>query len=149
MINIKVFNNQSSLPQYQTTGSAGCDVYAKLDVGIYSVTIEPGEAKLINTGLYVEIPEGYEIQIRPRSGLALKHSISIPNTPATIDSDFRGEIGVILINHGNKPFEVKHGDRIAQFVLNKVEQIKWIPVNSIEDLSSTDRGVGGFGSTNI
>ena len=147
MIDVKVFNTGKDLPKYQTPASAGCDVYAKLDDGVYSVTIDPGEAKLIKTGMFTEIPEGYEIQIRPRSGLALKYSISIPNSPATLDSDYRGEIGVILINHGKKPFEVKNGDRIAQLVLNKVEQINWIPVNSLEDLSKTERGLGGFGST--
>lgn len=149
MIDVKVFNDGSVLPKYQTSASAGCDVYAKLDSGVYSVTIDPGEAKLIKTGIFTEIPEGYEIQIRPRSGLALKHSISIPNSPATLDSDYRGEIGVILINHGKKPFEVKNGDRIAQLVLNKVEQINWISVSSLEDLSKTERGLGGFGSTGV
>lgn len=149
MIDVKVFNTGKDLPKYQTSASAGCDVCAKLDDGVYSVTIDPGEAKLIKTGMFTEIPEGYEIQIRPRSGLALKHSISIPNSPATLDADYRGEIGVILINHGKKPFEVKNGDRIAQLVLNKVEQINWISVSSLEDLSKTERGLGGFGSTGV
>lgn len=147
MIDVKVFNTGEDLPKYQTPASAGCDVYAKLDDGVYSIIIDPGETKLINTGIATEIPEGYEIQVRPRSGLALKNSVTVCNSPGCVDADYRNFIGVILINHGKHPFEVKNGDRIAQLVLNKVEQINWISVSSLEDLSKTERGLGGFGST--
>lgn len=147
MIDVKVFFNGKELPKYQTSQSAGCDVCAVLDAGLYSVTIDPGEIKLINTGLSVAIPEGYEIQVRPRSGLAAKHGITVLNTPGTIDADYRGLIKVILINHGDKPFEIKNGERIAQLVLNKVEQINWIPVVSKDELEQSERGEGGFGST--
>lgn len=143
-MNIKVFNESpNQLPQYETSGAAGLDVKANEDV-----TIKPGERALIKTGLYVEIPEGYEIQVRPRSGLAIKYGISVCNTPGTIDHDYRGNIGVILINHGSTDFEVKIGDRIAQLVLNRVERIDWSTVLSKDELSKTDRGAGGFGSTN-
>lgn len=145
MINVKVFNALgTSLPQYETVGSAGMDVRAFIPEPIM---IEPNNRALIPTGLFVEIPEGYEIQVRPRSGLALKKGITVANTPGTVDSDYRNEIGVILINLGVETFVVNPGDRIAQLVLNQVPQINWIPVNSREDLSSTDRGLGGFGST--
>jgi len=127
-------------PKYETPQSAGADVRSKID------TIVPAHGRvLIPTGMYVAIPEGYEIQVRPRSGLALKKGITVLNTPGTIDADFRNEIGVILFNTSNKDFEVKFGDRIAQIVLNKVEQINWVEV---DELDETDRK-GGFGSTNI
>jgi dUTP pyrophosphatase len=147
MINVQVFFEGKDLPKYQTPQSAGCEVCAFLDTGLYSVTIDPGEIKLINTGLSVAIPEGYEIQVRPRSGLAAKHGITVLNTPGTIDADYRGLIKVILINHGDKPFEIKNGERIAQLVLNKVEQINWVPVVSTDELEQSERGEGGFGST--
>lgn len=137
---IKVINNSvSDLPKYETEGSAGLDVRSN-----EMKNIQPGESGLIKTGLFVEIPVGYEIQVRPRSGLAFKKQITVLNSPGTIDSDYRGEIGVILINHGKEPFQVNPGDRIGQLVLNEVKQIVWDPVLVLTD---TDRGNGGFGST--
>lgn len=145
MVKVKVYNESANnLPQYETAGAAGMDVKAFLE---NPITIAPGCRALIPTGLYVEIPKGYEIQVRPRSGLALKKGITVANTPGTIDSDYRNGIGVILINHGSEDFTVDNGDRIAQLVLNQVPQIQWEPVEGIGDLSSTDRGLGGFGST--
>lgn len=147
MINVKVYNESgNSLPQYETIGAAGLDVRAFISEPI---TIAAGHRALIPTGLYVEIPGGYEIQVRPRSGLALKKGVTVLNTPGTIDSDYRNGIGVILANFGNEGFVVNPGDRIAQLVLNKVPQINWVPVESKDDLSSTDRGLGGFGSTGV
>lgn len=131
------------LPSYETQGAAGADLRANLaDRGV--LTLEPGERKLVATGLRLEIPEGYEIQIRPRSGLALKHGITLPNTPGTIDSDYRGPLGVILMNAGDEMFTVNHGDRIAQMVLAPVVQAQF---ELVETLSETERGAGGFGST--
>lgn len=127
------------LPAYATDGAAGMDVLAAEDV-----MLKPGARHAVATGLAVAIPEGFEIQVRPRSGLALKHGISVPNTPGTIDSDYRGELKVILINHGTSGFEVKRGDRIAQLVLAPVTQASWLPV---DELDETSRGEGGFGST--
>jgi len=127
------------LPAYATDGAAGMDVLAAEDV-----MLNPGARHAVATGLAVAIPEGFEIQVRPRSGLALKHGISVPNTPGTIDSDYRGELKVILINHGTSGFEVKRGDRIAQLVLAPVTQASWLPV---DELDETSRGEGGFGST--
>ena len=127
------------LPAYATEGAAGMDVLAAEDV-----ILQPGERWPVATGLAVAIPPGYEIQVRPRSGLALKYGISVPNTPGTIDSDYRGELKVILINHGNTPFEVRRGDRIAQLVLAPVVRASWLKV---DELDETARGVGGFGST--
>ena len=128
-----------TLPAYATDGAAGMDVLAAEDV-----TLAPGERWPVATGLAVAIPHDYEIQVRPRSGLALKHGISVPNTPGTIDSDYRGELKVILINHGNAPFEVRRGDRIAQLVLAPVVRASWLKV---DELDETARGAGGFGST--
>ncbi|MQY43747.1 dUTP diphosphatase [Epibacterium sp. SM1969] len=131
------------LPAYETQGAAGADLRANLpDRGV--LTLEPGERKLVATGLRLEIPAGYEIQIRPRSGLALKHGITLPNTPGTIDSDYRGPLGVILMNAGQEMFTVNHGDRIAQMVLAPVVQAQF---ELAETLSDTERGAGGFGST--
>lgn len=145
MVDVKVYNSSSNnLPAYETIGSAGMDVRAML---ADSVVLKPGERVIIPTGLYVEIPVGYEIQVRPRSGLAFKKGVTVLNTPGTIDSDYRNQIGVILINLGAEDFTIEPGDRIAQLVLNQVPQINWISVNSVEELSSTDRGLGGFGST--
>lgn len=127
------------LPEYETPGAAGLDVKCVEDF-----TIDPGGRYLAKTGLFVEIPHGYEIQVRPRSGLAIKHGITVLNTPGTIDSDYRGEIGVILINHGLRSVEFSAGDRIAQLVLCPVERIQWLPV---ADLTGTKRGEKGFGST--
>ena len=127
------------LPAYATAGAAGMDVVSAEDV-----TLAPGARHAVATGLALAIPQGFEIQVRPRSGLALKHGISVPNTPGTIDSDYRGEVKVILINHGAVSFEVRRGDRIAQLVLAPVTRASWLPV---EELDETARGEGGFGST--
>jgi dUTP pyrophosphatase len=127
------------LPRYATEGAAGMDVLSAEDV-----TLEPGARHAVATGLAVAIPAGYEIQVRPRSGLALKHGIGVPNTPGTIDSDYRGELKVILINHGAEPFAIHRGDRIAQLVLAPVTLAEWSEVAELDD---TARGAGGFGST--
>ena len=137
---VRVINKSNNdLPSYETIGSAGCDVRST-----HSVTLNPGDKLLVKTGLYVEIPIGYEIQVRPRSGLAFKNGITVLNSPGTIDADYRGEIGVILINHGHEQVHLEDGERIGQLVLNKVEQIEWEPVLALAD---TTRGTGGFGST--
>ena len=127
------------LPTYATDGAAGMDV-----VAAEAVTLKPGQRHAVATGLAVAIPDGYEIQVRPRSGLALKHGISVPNTPGTIDSDYRGELKVIMINHGTEDFPIARGDRIAQLVLAPVTQAQW---DEVEELDDTARGSGGFGST--
>ncbi|MDD2716392.1 MAG: dUTP diphosphatase [Candidatus Wallbacteria bacterium] len=129
------------LPQYMTTGSAGMDLYACVPDIEY---LEPGQTMLISTGLRISLPIGYEAQIRPRSGLALKNQVTILNTPGTIDSDYRGVIGVILINFGSRTFEIKRGARIAQMVINRVERIEW---EQVDTLDMTERGSGGFGHT--
>ena len=141
MINLKVkkLNNLAEIPAYQTAEAAGFDLHS-----IEDVVIAPGERKLIGTGLAFEIPAGYEIQIRPRSGLAYKHGITVLNTPGTIDSDYRGEIKVLLINHSNENFEIKVGERIAQAVIKEVIQATF---EEVEELNDTARGAGGFGST--
>lgn len=127
------------LPAYATSGAAGMDVVSAEDV-----TIAPGTRHAVATGLALAIPEGYEIQVRPRSGLALKHGITVPNTPGTIDSDYRGELKVILINLGPEPFAIARGDRVAQLVLAPVVQAAW---HEVAELDATERGEGGFGST--
>jgi dUTP pyrophosphatase len=127
------------LPAYATEGAAGMDVLSAEDV-----TIVPGGRHAVATGIAVAIPPGFEIQVRPRSGLALKHGITVPNTPGTIDSDYRGELKVILINHGADPFDVRRGDRVAQLVLAPVTRATWLEA---EELDDTARGAGGFGST--
>lgn len=129
------------LPKYQTAGAAACDLKAALEI---SFILKPGESALIPTGLFFETPEGYAGHITPRSGLALKHSISIVNSPGILDADYRGELGVILINHGKEDFKVERGDRIGQISFVKVEQANF---NVVSDLNETDRGIGGFGST--
>jgi dUTP pyrophosphatase len=131
------------LPAYQTTGAAGIDLMAALDESA-PISIKPGERLAVPTGLILEIPEGFEGQIRPRSGLALKHGITCLNAPGTIDWDYRGEVKVILINHGHEPFVISHGMRIAQLVIAPVSQAL---IEEIEELSETTRGAGGFGST--
>ena len=131
------------LPQYMTTGSAGLDLFASIE---QSVKIEPGKFKSIPTGIMVAIPEGYEAQIRPRRGLASKYGITVLNSPGTIDSDYRGEINIILINLGDNDFIIKRGDRVAQFVINKVQQAKLIVVDYLPD---SNRGINGFGSTGV
>lgn len=127
------------LPDYATAGAAGMDVVSAEDV-----ELAPGARHAVSTGLAMAIPPGFEIQVRPRSGLALKHGITVPNTPGTIDSDYRGELKVILINHGTAPFSVRRGDRIAQLVLAPVTRGAWLEV---DELGETARGEGGFGST--
>jgi dUTP pyrophosphatase len=127
------------LPRYATEGAAGMDV-----LSAEGLTLAPGARHAVATGLAVAIPPGYEIQVRPRSGLALKHGIGVPNTPGTIDSDYRGELKVILINHGAEPFAIHRGDRIAQLVLAPVTLAEWSEVAELDD---TARGAGGFGST--
>lgn len=127
------------LPAYATDGAAGMDVVSAEDV-----TLAPGARHAVATGLAMAIPHGYEIQVRPRSGLALKHGITVPNTPGTIDSDYRGELKVIMINHGSEPFPIARGDRVAQLVLAPVTQGAW---EEVDDLDETARGAGGFGST--
>ena len=129
------------LPCYATRGAAGMDVVSAEDV-----TIAPGARHPVATGLSVAIPYGYEIQVRPRSGLALKHGITVPNTPGTIDSDYRGELKVLMINHGSEDFAIARGDRVAQLVIAPVVQAAWAEV---EELDATERGEGGFGSTGV
>lgn len=142
MIPVKiVVSPNSKLPEYQSKGSAGADLCACID---NDIVIDPGKVKLIPTGLSIEIPEGYEAQIRPRSGLALKHGISLLNTPGTIDSDYRGEIKIIMANFGEKEFVVTHGMRIAQMVFAKVFKGHFFQTDNLEQ---TDRGSGGFGHT--
>lgn len=130
-----------ALPYYATSGSAGMDIRATLKE---DVIIEPGKVELISTNISVEIPLGYEIQVRPRSGLAAKHSIGILNSPGTIDSDYRGEVKIILMNFGKEDFKVSRGDRIAQLIVSKVYTAKMVEV---KDLNSSNRGKGGFGHT--
>tara|TARA_Y100000815_G_C13220362_1_gene454074 strand:+ start:159 stop:644 length:486 start_codon:yes stop_codon:yes gene_type:complete len=127
------------LPAYATSGAAGMDVVSAEDV-----TIAPGARHPVATGFAMAIPHGYEIQVRPRSGLAFKHGITVPNTPGTIDSDYRGELKVLLINHGTEDFAIARGDRVAQLVLAPVTQASWVVV---DELDATERGEGGFGST--
>lgn len=142
MIEVKiVVGDAFDIPEYQTVGSAGMDLYANNED---AVVLHPGDRKLVPTGLRLQIPEGYEAQIRPRSGLVLKHGVSVLNTPGTIDSDYRGTIGVILWNQGSERFFVNKGDRIAQIVFKKVVKAKLIEV---EELDDSVRGEGGFGST--
>ncbi|WP_085805645.1 dUTP diphosphatase [Roseovarius albus] len=135
------------LPAYETTGAAGADLRANFpEGGQHSVTLAPGERALIPTGLRLAIPAGYEVQIRPRSGLALKHGITLPNTPGTIDSDYRGPLGVIVLNAGQEVFQITHGMRIAQMLVAPVIQAEFVQV---ETLDETARGGGGFGSTGV
>lgn len=129
------------IPEFKTAGSAGMDICS-----IQNDTLAPGEFKIIKTGLACAIPEGYEIQVRPRSGLACKHGVTVINTPGTIDSDYRGEIGVGLVNLSKGQFDIKKGDRIAQLVVNKIERPE---IEIVEELDSTERGEGGFGSTGV
>ena len=141
-MNVSIINkSNNALPAYETENSAGLDIRAFIDE---TVVLKPSERRLIKTGLFIEIPHGYEAQVRPRSGLAFKNGITVLNSPGTIDADYRGEIGVILINHSNENFEINSGDRIAQLVFAKVEQAVW---KVTEALSETERGEGGFGST--
>ena len=141
-VDVKVVATEGAvIPEYKTKGAAGADVCALLKEPVF---LEPGERALIPTGLYFEIPEEYEIQVRPRSGLAFKNGVTVLNTPGTIDSDYRGELKVILINLGKELFTVKNGERIAQIIVAPVTQGKFVIT---ESLSETERGAGGFGST--
>lgn len=142
-LNIRIYNKSTNPnPEYAQIGDAGMDIRASEPAIIY-----PGETKIVKTGLYVAIPKGYEIQVRPRSGMSAKTNIRISNAPGTIDSNYRGEIGVIVDNTGNDEYYINVGDRIAQLVLNKVPTIRWQSVENIEALGETNRGAGGFGST--
>ena len=144
MIPIKIINkSEHELPSYQTTASAGMDLRANNEG---SIVLKPLERAIIPTGIYIELPVGYEAQIRPRSGLAAKKGISLVNSPGTIDADYRGEIGVILVNLSNEPFTVEKGERIAQMVIAKHEQAEWVMV---DELGQSERGAGGFGSTGV
>lgn len=141
-MNIKIINKSShALPNYETIASAGMDLRANLSE---SRVLKPLERSIVGTGLFIELPIGYEAQVRPRSGLAAKKGISVLNAPGTIDADYRGEIGVILVNLSNEDFTVENGERIAQMVIAKHERAEWVEV---EELSETSRGAGGFGST--
>jgi len=139
MIDVKVLKSggYTELPKYETSASAGMDVRSVIDA-----VIPPHGRTLIPTGLFIAVPEGYEMQVRPRSGLALKKGITVLNTPGTVDADYRGEVGVILFNTSDEDFPVKKGDRIAQIVFNKFEQVNWIVS---DELDETERGAGGFG----
>lgn len=144
MLAVNIINqSQHPLPKYQTALSAGMDLHANLTE---PVVLEPQARMLIPTGLFVELPEGYEAQVRPRSGLALKHGITVLNSPGTIDADYRGEIKVLLINHGQDPFTIQNGERIAQMVIAQHATIQWVETQS---LSNTERGEGGYGSTGL
>jgi len=146
-LNVKTLEHFEGLelPAYQTAGSAGLDLPAAVPAD-EPVVIAPGEWKLIPTGICIALPEGYEAQIRPRSGLAAKKGISCVNTPGTVDADYRGELRVNLINHGKEPFVVQRGERIAQMVIGQFTQISWNPVDALDE---TARGQGGFGSTGV
>lgn len=135
------------LPSYETAGAAGADLRANFGFADRAgLTLEPGGRALIPTGLRMEIPHGYEVQVRPRSGLALKHGITLPNSPGTIDSDYRGPLGVIVLNAGQEAFHIAHGDRIAQMIVAPVLQAEFILADALDE---TERGAGGFGSTGV
>ncbi|MEP2057188.1 MAG: dUTP diphosphatase [Maribacter litoralis] len=143
-MNIKIINKSShKLPHYETSASAGMDLRANLTE---SITLQPLGRAIIPTGLYMELPVGIEAQVRPRSGLAAKKGVTVLNAPGTIDADYRGEVGVILVNLSNEPFTIENGERIAQMVIAKHERAEW---NVVESLSETTRGEGGFGSTGV
>ena len=136
-----IYSGKHALPQFETAQSAGMDLRANIDA---PVVLQPGDRALIPTGIAMALPDGFEAQIRPRSGLAYTHGVTVLNSPGPADSDYRGEVGVLLINHGKEPFTVEDGMRVAQMVGAQYSQFEW---NEVEDLSSTDRGAGGFGST--
>ncbi len=143
-ITVKIINtSRNPLPEYATTSSAGMDVRANLD---QPVTLMPLQRALIPTGLRIQLPEGFECQLRPRSGLALKHGITLVNTPGTIDADYRGEIGVILINLSSEPFVVNDGERICQMIITSYTQVQW---QVTDNLDESERGEGGFGHTGV
>lgn len=141
LVGVKKLDKEGKIPVYSSEEAAGADLHS-----VEEVTIQPGERKLVRTGIAIELKPGFQAEVRPRSGLALKHGITVVNTPGTIDSDYRGEIGVILINHGDKPFEIKVGDRIAQLVIMPVilGDFSWTSA-----LTESARGEGGFGSTGV
>lgn len=144
MLQVNIINqSQHPLPKYQTALSAGMDLHANLEAPI---VLNPQERLLVATGLFIELPEGYEAQVRPRSGLALKHGITVLNSPGTIDADYRGEIKVLLINHGQEPFTIQNGERIAQMVIAQHATVQW---NESLSLNDTERGAGGYGSTGL
>ena len=141
-MNVQIINkSKHALPQYETKGAAGLDLKANLSESIF---LKPLERAIVKTGLFIALPNGYEAQVRPRSGLAAKKGITVLNAPGTVDADYRGEIGVILVNLSNEEFEVKDGERIAQLVIAKHEQATWVEVTELDE---TSRGTGGFGST--
>ena len=143
-ITVKVVNKSGNeLPRYSTPDSAGMDLRASLSE---PVTLAPMQRALIPTGIYIALPQGYECQIRPRSGLALKHGVTVLNSPGTIDADYRGEIGVILVNLSDKPFVVNNGERICQMVVARYDRVTW---QQVETLDETERGAGGFGHTGV
>ena len=141
---IRIINNsKNTLPAYETAHAAGMDLRADVEE---TIILQPMQRRLIATGLHIELPEGFEAQIRPRSGLAFKHGIGIVNSPGTIDADYRGEIKVLLINFSDQPFEINSGDRIAQMIIARHEKVEW---EAVEILGETLRGEGGFGHTNV
>ena len=141
---INIINkSQHELPNYETIASAGMDLRANLSK---SITLNPLERTIVKTGLFIELPIGFEAQVRPRSGLAAKKGITVLNSPGTVDADYRGEIGVILVNLSNEPFVIENGERVAQLIIAKHERAEWIEV---QELSATARGEGGFGSTGV
>ncbi len=143
-MDVKLINrSKNQLPAYETPASAGVDLRADID---QSIVLKPLERVVVKTGLFIELPIGYEAQVRPRSGLAAKHGITVLNSPGTIDADYRGEIGVILVNLSNTDFEIKNGDRIAQMVIAKHERVRF---TEVDELTGTTRGTGGFGSTGV
>ncbi len=144
MLLVNIINqSQHPLPKYQTALSAGMDLHANLEEPI---VLMPQARMLVSTGLFIELPEGYEAQVRPRSGLARKHGITVLNSPGTIDADYRGEIKVLLINHGQEPFTIQNGERIAQMVIAQHATVQW---QETQSLSNTERGEGGYGSTGV
>jgi len=151
-MNIQVYKLPNAkdlpLPSRATPHSAAMDLMAAIPVEL-SVVLLPGDRYLVPTGLVMAIPEGFEAQIRPRSGLALKAGVTVLNAPGTIDADYRNEVMVLLVNHGQAPFEIKRGDRIAQILIAPVPECSWVPVANAEDLGDTERGLGGYGSTGM
>ena len=148
-VKVNVVNKSTNPnPEFATDGASGFDLRADLAED-ETITLGIGEYTMVPTGLYFEIPEGFELQVRPRSGLAAKHGVTVLNSPGTVDSDYRGEVKVILINHGTKPFVIENGERIAQGVIGGVMGKKMITFQSVEELSDTERGEGGFGSTGV
>ena len=143
-VKVSIINrSHHALPSYSTLLSAGMDVRANLEEAI---TLQPRERRLIPTGLFIALPEGYEAQIRPRSGLAIKHGITVLNSPGTIDADYRGEIGIILINHSDKAFVIEDGERVGQMVVAQYSRVEW---DETDTLDETERGAGGFGHTGV